>query len=199
MNFLAHLYLSGNSDELKIGNFIADSVKGRGFAAFSQEIQHGIILHRAIDMYTDDHPIVRQSIGRLRPKYKKYSGVLVDIFYDHYLALNWNEFHSKSLDTYTQDVYQLLNSRLAELPDRTQMMLPYMIQGNWLLNYQYFDGIGRVLGGMSRRTKFDSGMEKGVHDLKEHYDDFENEFRQFMPDISAFVSNFIEEEKWTKF
>ena len=92
MNFLSHLYLAGNSEGLIIGNFIADSVKGSAYNNFSKEIQQGLILHRKIDSFTDSHPVVEQSKQRLRAKYKKYSSVIVDIYYDHYLAINWKKY-----------------------------------------------------------------------------------------------------------
>jgi len=199
MNFLAHLYLSGDSDELRIGNFIADSVKGRDFGHYSEKVQHGIILHRAIDSYTDEHQVVRQSIERLRHKYKKYSGVMVDIFYDHFLARNWDEHHHQDLAFYVDEFYEMIGTRISELPERTQYMLPFMMRGNWLLNYQYYEGIERVLQGMSQRTKFDSRMEEGVADLKSMHREFEQDFNDFFPDLKSFVNTFIEKELWTEF
>lgn len=92
MNYLAHIYLSGEDDQLKIGNFIADSVKGRKFIGFPHQVKNGIILHRAIDTYTDSHPVVKKSVHRLFPVYSHYSAVIVDILYDHFLAANWHEY-----------------------------------------------------------------------------------------------------------
>jgi acyl carrier protein phosphodiesterase len=199
MNFLAHLYLSGDSEDLMVGNFIGDSVKGRDFGHYPEEVQHGIILHRAIDRYTDDHDIVRRSTERLRTKYKKYSGVMVDIFYDHFLAQNWRNHHHQELELYVDDFYNMIQSRDYELPARTQMMLPYMMRGNWLYNYQFIEGIARVLHGMSRRTKFDSKMEEGVIELQELKDEFGNDFDEFFPELKSFAQKFIAQEEWTKF
>ena len=98
MNYLAHIYLSGENDMLKIGNFIADSVKGKKYLDYPVSIQQGITLHRNIDEFTDSHPIVHQSVHRLFDKYSHYSTVIVDILYDHFLAANWQDFHETKLE-----------------------------------------------------------------------------------------------------
>ena len=181
MNFLAHLYLSGNDTDLIIGNFIADAVKGRQRELHSIEINHGINLHRFIDTYTDAHPIVEESKKRLRPSYKKYSGVIVDVFYDHFLAAHWQRFSEVSLHSYSEKIYELLSRNKTSFPEKSQMILPYMIKYNWLVSYASLDGIEKVLTGMSRRTAFESNMNLATSDLKIHYTLFENEFLAFFP------------------
>lgn len=192
MNFLSHLYLSGDSEGLLIGNFIADSVKGSAFNNFSPEIQKGILLHRKIDTYTDSHPIVEESKKRLREKYKKYSGVIVDVYYDHYLAANWNDYSNETLDQYTKKVYALIELYKHTFPLKSQMFTKYMFEYNILSAYANLEGIDRVLQGMSRRASFVSNMEHSIHDLKEHYLLFENEFKLFFPDLQQFVNFQIE-------
>jgi acyl carrier protein phosphodiesterase len=187
MNFLAHLYLSGDSEELLVGNFIADAVKGSNFEKYSEGIAKGIVLHRKIDSFTDTHPVFLESKRRLVPHYDKYSGVLVDVFYDHFLAANWQRFSAVRLDEYAQKVYAIMQKHFDKLPERSQFMLPYMIKGNWLLNYAHLDGIQRTLGGLSRRTKFRSGMETGVVHLRQDYETFENEFLRFFPEVIEYV------------
>jgi acyl carrier protein phosphodiesterase len=187
VNFLAHLYLSGNSEELLIGNFIADAVKGSNFEGFHPQVVKGIKLHRSIDAFTDSHPVFLQSKRRLVPHFDKYSGVLMDIFYDHFLAANWNSYHPTSLDIYAQDVYALMKRNTHHLPEHSKFMLPYMIKGNWLYNYAHFEGIQSTLNGLSRRTKFVSGMEKGVIYLQQDYALYEKEFAEFFPEIVEFV------------
>jgi len=108
MNFLAHIYLSGNNKNVTLGNFIADSIKGKKYQNFPKDIQTGILLHRAIDSYTDAHPVFKQSTKRLHKKYSHFSGVIVDIFYDHFLAKNWNDYSEIPLDTYTYNFYENL-------------------------------------------------------------------------------------------
>lgn len=191
MNFLSHIYLSGNSEGLLIGNFIADSVKGSAFLDFPPEVQKGILLHRKIDTYTDAHQIVELSKVRLREKYKKYASVIVDIYYDHFLAANWGDYSEISLDDYTQKVYRIINQHKHTFPHKSQLFTKYMLEYNILSAYARMEGIERVLQGMSRRATFESGMELAIHDLKEHYELFEKEFKSFFPELQAYVNTEI--------
>jgi acyl carrier protein phosphodiesterase len=191
MNFLSHLYLSGDSEGLIIGNFNADSVKGSAFNNFPEAIQKGIILHRQIDTFTDTHPIVELSKQRLRVKYKKYASVIVDIYYDHYLAINWNDYSSENFNQYTQNIYSLIEQNKHHLPPKSVMFTKYMLEHNILLAYAKLEGIEKVLYGMSRRTTFESNMEHAIHDLKEHYELFENEFKLFFPELQQHVNTQI--------
>lgn len=191
MNFLSHLYLAGNSEGLILGNYIADSVKGSDFNNFSKEIQQGIILHRKIDTFTDSHPVVEQSKQRLREKYKKYAGVIVDIYYDHYLAINWNIYSDIELETFVNRIYSLINNNLSILPVKSAMFTKYMLQHNILLGYSKLEGIEKVLKGMAHRTSFESNMEYAIEDLKEHFILFENEFKEFFPELKQYVDEEI--------
>ena len=192
MNFLSHLYLSGNSEGLIVGNFIADAVKGSAFNNFPEEIQKGILLHRKIDTFTDAHPIVELSKQRLRNKYKKYSSVIVDIYYDHFLAVNWHKYSSENFDLYIQNIYTLINKNKEYLPPKSAMFTRYMLEHNILSAYAKLEGIELVLQGMSRRATFESNMEKSIDDLKEYYTLFENEFKLFFPELQQFVNSQIE-------
>lgn len=186
MNYLAHIYLSGEDEELKIGNFIADSVKGKQFIHFPLRVQKGIILHRAIDTYTDTHPTVSKSSGRLFEKYSHYSRVIVDIYYDHFLAANWADYSNIPLEVYVNNFYELLQQNKNILPARVKQFMPYMIRDNWLLSYASIEGIGKILWQMNQRTGRKSKMDLAVKDLKEHYDLFETEFTLFFSDLKNF-------------
>ena len=188
MNFLAHLYLSGDDESLMIGNFIADSVKGSAYNNFPDGIKQGILLHRAIDFYSDNHPVFLKSVERLRPGYRKYAGVIVDIFYDHFLAKNWKEYSDKPLERYAGEVHSLMMKNILIMPAKSLMFLKYAIRTNRLVSYRTLDGIGEVLYGMSRRTTFKSNMELAAKELKEYYPEFENEFRIFFEDAKVFVT-----------
>lgn len=192
MNFLAHIYLSGDDDELKIGNFIADSVKGKSFIKYPERVQQGIVLHRAIDTFTDAHPIFRQSSQRLFPTYSHYSTVIVDILYDHFLAANWQVYSSQPLDEYVQEFYELLQENLEILPKAVQRFLPYMMRDNWLLDYATVEGIGRILSQMNRRTKYKSKMDLAVNELDLYYSDFEAEFKLFFKDLESFTAGKVQ-------
>ena len=188
MNFLSHLFLSGNSEGLLLGNFIADSVKGSDYKNYSPEIQRGILLHRKIDSFTDSHSIVELSKERLRGKYRKYASVIVDVYYDHYLAANWNNYSSEQLSDYTANIYSLVQKNHHILPEKSAQFTKYMIHYNILEAYSRLEGIERVLMGMSKRAKFESNMEHAIHDLKENYHLFENEFKLFFPELQQFVN-----------
>lgn len=183
MNFLAHLYLSGEQDDVMIGNFIGDHVKGNILHSFPSEVVKGIILHREIDSFTDAHPIVLKSKVRLRPIFHKYSPVIVDIFYDHCLAKNWRSFCTTPLEEFADRTYYLLNRNFGMLPERVKHFLPYMVQENWLYNYSTLDGIGRTLKGLSKRSKFENNMGDAVSDLEANYELYNAEFQEFFPDI----------------
>jgi acyl carrier protein phosphodiesterase len=189
MNFLAHIYLSGEDDQLMIGNFIADYVKGKKKDDYPDRIRKGIELHRLIDDYTDHHPITSESKSRLRPKYGKYSGVIVDLYYDYFLAKYFHEYSEIPLDKFSLDTYQvlLLNNNL--LPEKVRQFLPYMIERNWLLNYASVEGIGRTLSGLSRRVSFENRMDESIQELVAHHAEFENEFRRFFPELITFANS----------
>ena len=186
MNFLAHIYLSDYNDDLAVGNFIADSVRGKDYLNFPEPIQNGILLHRAIDTFTDTHPIFRQSTKRLHSRYSHYSGVIVDIYYDHFLAKNWNNYSEIPLENFADHFYKVLLSRHDILPKRIQNLMPYMIADNWLVSYATIDGIASVLSGMNRRTRYKSGMDKAIEELKAHYSEFESEFTLFFEQLREF-------------
>ncbi|MDY2586800.1 acyl carrier protein phosphodiesterase [Winogradskyella aquimaris] len=186
MNFLAHIYLSGNNKLLTIGNFVADGIRGRNYKTYPKKVQAGILLHREIDTFTDAHPVFRQSTKRLHQNYGHYSGVIVDIFYDHFLAKNWDNYCDTPLDQYVDDFYQVLNNNFDILPDRFKRLTPIMIEGNWLLNYATIEGIQSVLNGMNNRTKGKSKMNEATKELRTYYSEFEEEFTAFFEELKAF-------------
>lgn len=183
MNYLAHFYLAGNSPELIVGNFIGDTVKGKNYLNYPEKIKQGILMHREIDFYTDNHPTVRKSTQRLQQHYHKFSSVLVDVFYDHFLAKNWSSFHKSELNNFAQQSYFTLEDNLEYLPQKAQFILHYMKKGNWLYNYNFIDGIKRTLGGISRRSTFNNNIQFGTKHLTEYYSEFETEFLDFFPQL----------------
>ena len=188
MNFLAHIYLSGTSDLLKIGNFMADGIRGNQFDKYPEEVQKGIFLHRAIDTFTDAHPIFRESTKKLHPRYHHYAGVIVDVFYDHFLAKNWTSYSDENLADYIERFYQSLRDNPTILSPRTSGFMAVMFRENWLLSYQTVEGINGILTQMDRRTKNQSKMRFATEELQEYYTDFEKEFTLFFEDLQAHVA-----------
>jgi acyl carrier protein phosphodiesterase len=189
MNYLAHVYLSKDDPKIKVGNFIADSVRGKDFSEFPDRVGQGIVLHRLIDTYTDTHPIVKASKDLIREEYGHWSGVIVDIYYDHFLAANWSDFHDVPLDVFVADFYELLQDHPAWLPDRVIKFMPFMIQQNWLLSYATVEGISDIFNQMNRRTKGKSKMNFAPVDLVKYYEELEQHFRIFMKDLREYVND----------
>jgi len=183
MNFLAHLYLSRNNTNIMIGNFIADHIQGNKYEGFSAEIQQGIFLHREIDTFTDAHEVVRKSKRRLHERYRHYDGVIIDIFYDYFLAKNWASYSEIPLELFTKSVYNLLDEIKLDLPIKSQQFINYMIEYNILFNYKYKDGIEKVLNGMNKRTKGKSQMNLAIEDLHCLEAEFEADFTLFFKEL----------------
>ena len=174
-----------------MGNFIGDFVKGSDLNAYSEGMILGIKLHREIDRFTDTHAEVLKSKVLLREKYRHYAPVIVDIFYDHFLASNWSKRHAVALPDFTRQFYRLAEKHISRIPKSASEVLRYMKSDDWLFNYQFIEGINKALVGMSRRTKFQSKMEEAVHDLKENYDQFHQHFENFFPELVDFSGSYI--------
>lgn len=187
MNFLAHLTLSDNDDDILIGNFIADSTRSAEYHKFKPEVVYGIELHHKIDGYTDSHPVVERSKERLRPRHGKYSGVVADIFYDHYLARNYQAYGDYPLEEFAQRCYSLFERRIDELTPGTRRMLPFMKHHNWLVNYGTEAGMRRVFSGMSHRASFNNHMNTAVDDLVSDYQYYKTDFEEFYPQLAEYV------------
>lgn len=192
MNFLAHIYLSGDNNLMKIGNFMADGIHGKNFDDFPIEVQKGIILHRLIDTFTDAHPIFKQSTKRLHANYHHYSGIIVDIFYDHFLAKNWSNYSDEKLEDFSEHFYKSLQDNYDILTSKTRKMLPYMTKHNWLVSYKTIEGIENVLEKMDIRMKRKSNMQFSVKELRIFYADFEHEFTQFFKELIIYSNQKIQ-------
>ena len=181
MNFLGHLYLSGNDPHTIVGNFMGDHVKGRDLSAHPPGIQHGLRLHRAIDVATDMHPAHRAGRARLRPYAGRYAGVVMDLFYDHLLASDWEEWHPEPLFQFTRRMYDLLNDHRGLMPARSREILHWMEKGDWLGSYARMNGLARALEGLSRRAVQGSPMRGAETVLQDHLAAYRQEFATFLP------------------
>ncbi len=193
MNILAHSYLSFGDSDLIIGNFIADQVKGSNLSEFPMGIQKGILLHRAIDDFTDSHPLYKKSCRRIFSHQGHYARVVIDIVYDHFLAKNWNQYSNNDLETYSQGFYDLLKSNNELLPNKAQYVLHYMSKSNWLVMYQSISGIDRIFKGMHSRANYGSSMDSASELIELYTDEFQNEFSQFFEEITIFSKSKINE------
>ena len=190
MNFLAHAYLARHSDSLVVGNFIGDFVKGNELHNYNPDIREGIVMHRKIDVFTDTHPVFKRSRRRISAKYRHYAGVIIDMYYDHFLAKNWNLYADTPLKEFTEELYSTIFKYKAILPPKASYMLPYMADSDWLYHYASIEGIDRSLTGLSKRTSFKSDMDKASEDLVANYSHFELDFSEFFPQLVLYTESF---------
>ena len=183
MNYLAHIYLSENENEIIIGNFMADSIKGKNYLNYSKGLQTGILLHRFIDSFTDNHKTYRNSKKLLQPTFNHYSGIIMDIFYDYFLAINWKKYHKTPYEEFVLNFYELLENNKNLLTLQTLQILPIMIKNNWLLKYRTPEGIKIILSQMSNRIKSKIPLENSIDILEKNHSILEKDFFIFFDDI----------------
>ncbi len=194
MNFLAHTYLSGCSEEIIVGNFMGDYVKGRNYLLFPELVKKGILIHRDIDTFTDMHPITRRSKLRVAAKYHKYAGIIIDIFYDHFLASLWDNFSTLPLDEFVNRSYDLLKRNYKVLPEAIKTWFPTFLENNWMMAYKTIDGIELVLERMAENTSLPNHAGYAVEVLSDQYDSFKDDFLEFFPLIIQFLEEKYEIE-----
>ncbi len=188
MNFLAHLYLSQHNEDLQLGNFIADWVKGKNILNYPQTIQAGIIMHRKIDSFTDCHPIVHNSKLRFRDIYGKYAGVFVDVLYDHFLAKNWKTYSNIELTKFASNFYLLATKKYNFLPERIKFFLPHLIFSNRLVEYKSLEGFEKSIQIMEMRTSLPEHSHNALELVRQDYLELELEFETFFEEIKKTIS-----------
>lgn len=193
MNFLAHAYLAGPAPADRLGGMLGDFVKGPLPAGLPEAVAAGVSLHRRIDSYADGHPAFRASRSRVSAERRRYAGVMVDLFYDHFLARHWDEFNAEPLQDFTAGTYALLARHAALLPPRLAEIFPYMRREDWLRSYRELASVGEALDSMSRhRLTRPNRLAGAAGELEDAYEGFERDFRAFLPDVRAFAARFRE-------
>lgn len=187
MNFLAHAYLSFDTDAVLVGNVISDFVKGKAWEAYPTGIQHGIKLHRLIDDFTDTHPVFRAARGFLAPAVGRYSGAFLDIIYDHFLANDRTRFTPETLAAFARHVYKTLEESAVYLPPAFVQTFAYMKQHNWLYNYSLREGIARSLEGMVRRARYLPDGAPVYALFEQHYEELAESYGKFFPELEAYT------------
>lgn len=186
MNYLAHLLLPGDDDDLRLGGLIGDFLRGRSVESFAPRVQAGIRLHQEIDRLTDAHPVFRRSRARLHEPLGRFSGVVVDVGYDHFLAASFDQWHAgQSLAEFSQEIYALLERRRDELPPRLEGALPWIIGEDWLSAYADFEHLERAFHGMSRRVKRANPLREAQAALAANYEELAGDFEEFFPELRA--------------
>lgn len=190
MNFLCHMLLSGADDQVLIGNFMGDFVKGPLAERFPERIRLGVALHRRIDSFASRADLFQRSRLRIDPHYGLYRGVLIDLFYDHFLVTGWNEWSDEPFERYLARTRSIIEEQRAELPERMQPLVP-VIFGELLPSYGEVSGIGRALERMSRRVTRANPLAGGEAELLRHYRELREDFNGFMPLVRRFAEEFI--------
>ena len=188
VNYLAHLFLSGSTAEAFIGGLLGDFVKGAIDDSYSVRVGKGISLHRKIDRYTDDHEVVAASRRLISKQRRRFAGIMVDVFYDHFLARHWSRYAVMSLDEFTHGVYAILLQHHQDFPPRLQTIVPRMVHDDWLGSYRELWRVGAALDGISRRLRRSNTLAGGLSELEANYVRFEGYFLAFFPQLMRHVS-----------
>lgn len=192
MNYLAHAYLSFDDTNLLIGNMISDFVKGKNKYNYKTEVQKGISIHRAIDEFTDRHEVTKQAKEYFKPAYKLYAGAFIDVVYDHFLALDKNQFYDDGhLKNFSLNVYNTIQPSLNILPELFQKIFPYMRDSNWLYNYQFKWAIEKSFEGLRYRAKYIKETKTAFFTFNLNYADLQLCYNKFFPELKAFVRTLI--------
>jgi acyl carrier protein phosphodiesterase len=189
LNYLVHLFLADDTPPSLLGNLMGDFVKGRLDDTFPTAIRRGIELHRQVDAFAHDNPLYRRSKSRLDDRYGYFRGVLIDIFYDHFLARNWQRYHPLPLEIFADRVYRLLEEHFEMLPPGLQQVAPRMIEHNWLVSYREVETIDRVLGRISARLRRANPIGQGIVELHRHYAGLETDSDLFLAQAHEFVND----------
>ncbi len=192
MNFLAHIFLSGEKEHLIVGNFLADYLSNKEVAKLSRPIQEGIRMHRKIDSFTDEHELVRESVRKLRPVHRKFAPVVLDICYDYVLANNWQRYSTIEINEFALGIYSVLENHLYLMPSFLQERLPKMIADNWLVKYGTKGGLRFTFERMKHRTRYPQYFENAVDNFLKDYDFYEYAFNLFFPELIAVLKNWGE-------
>lgn len=186
MNYLAHLYLAGPDPDDRIGNLMGDFVKGPIPEHLPLAWRQGIALHRRIDSFTDRHPLVLRSKRRLIPPFRRYGGIIIDLFYDHFLATQWEHYHDQALSDFADEINRLLERRIHALPVHMQRSMHYLLQYNLLYAYRDSDGIARALRGLASRLSRPSPLGEAIEQLHQHRTGLNEDFARFFPELIRF-------------
>jgi acyl carrier protein phosphodiesterase len=187
MNWLAHLLLSEPTSAVRLGGILPDLVATSRLGALPPDFQRGIKRHHQIDAYTDSHALFRRSVRRLHPPYRRFGGILVDIFYDHFLARNWPSFSMQALPDFVAEVYASFESHRQVIPEDVYALLQKMQAGNWLCSYGDIPGVTEVLRRIGRRFRRPCDLTPAISILEHDYQEFQNDFTEFFPELFAFV------------
>lgn len=188
MNFVGHIYLSGENEKIAIGNFIGDYVKGKGYEHYPDDIRKGILIHRDIDATMDAHPSFLATRELFRESYGRYAGVVVDMAFDHILTKNWNDWHTIPLKKFTRSFYGLLLKNYRVLPSQVKDFLPFMVQSNRLYSYSSLNGIEKALSIMAKYTSLPDKQAEAISVIRNNEAEITQHFNLLLGDLSVYLN-----------
>jgi acyl carrier protein phosphodiesterase len=189
MNWLAHIYLSEPTPEFRLGNILPDFLRANELRHLPSEIQRGIKCHHRIDAFTDRHPIVRQSICRIPPPHRRFAPVLIDLIYDHFLAVNWPQYSETPLQSFTAEIYRSFAPLAPHVPEAAAFALHRMSEQDWLTSYATLPGIELALARISARFSRPVNLARAIPAIESNYDALYADFCEFFPDLQHHVTS----------
>ncbi|MDD3771207.1 MAG: acyl carrier protein phosphodiesterase [Weeksellaceae bacterium] len=193
MNFLAHQYLSFQNSDIQLGNLYGEIVRAKDYINYPNGIQTGILLHRSIDHFTDEHAAVKNCTKFFHENHGKYAPVIVDVVFDYFLIKNWTLYSSIEFEKFVEDCYRLFQLNLNNFPPSLRYIVKHLLKYDWFHNYQSLKGIQQTLKGISQRSKFENNIEDAIIEIQEFHDPLESNFRQFFPEIIIHSQKFIKD------
>ena len=190
MNYLAHSYLAAGSDEFLLGSFLGDFVKGNAKDRYVKAIEQGIVFHRKVDTFADQHVLTADCRSLFSPGQRRFAGIIVDICFDHFLSRYWDTYAPVELDEFAEHVYTVMQTHSRILPPRLQAVLPRMRRQNWLITYGTLEGVRITLERISKRISQKNPLNDSIEEVVDNYDDLENNFLAFFPDLIEFTRNY---------
>ena len=188
MNFLAHLYLAGEDEELILGQMLGDFLEPGWRERVPPGVQRGVRQHQQVDLFTDRHPVFKRSRARLPPGLRRYAGIVIDIYYDHLLATHWPRFHAElTLEEFARSRYEVLQKKERDLTSKLRRVLPSIVRHDWLTSYRGNAGIERALRDVSRRLRRENPVAAAGKALRRQHDGLDEDFLEFFPDLERFV------------
>jgi acyl carrier protein phosphodiesterase len=189
LNFLAHIFLSGDNPEVKLGNFFGDFVKGSQLDHFPVRVKQGILMHRRIDEFTDNHPVFKESVLLLKPAFGRYAGIMADMYYDHLLAVSFDQYSKLPLRRFACQFYFHALLRYPLLPPRIKRFIFHFVSTNRLVKYASYDGLQASLEIMRTRKSAAIQPEVAIVVLDKHFSELQHQFEAFFPEIMAFAGD----------
>lgn len=195
MNYLAHFLLSSRDAETLVGSMLGDFCRDVDLALLPSGVRGAVELHFRVDAFTDAHPVVRESKRRIEPPHRRYAGVLIDMFYDHFLARNWEQYSTESFPEFTARAYAALRAHEGMLPERMRRAAGAMVADDWLGSYREVAGIEAALGRMARRLTRQNNLATGADALRCRYEELEEDFHRFFPDLQRFAAREVQQPR----